>query len=144
MRDVHSSVPDRASERGTKEYGLHERIWSIILPGPENALNTDEIAVLLNIKHTRTNQKIRKVCNELRQIMKRPIFSCTKGYYKAIYSEDVQPYVMNMINRRDSIQDDIDTAQDIQEKLPSKKAGKGSGGYLFPGVEQDPQRELRM
>lgn len=131
-RAIHSSVPDVESEQGVKEYGLHERILEILPVGRENAITSDAIATIVQVPRTRTNQKIRKACNELREIMDKNVFSTLekpRGFYIARYKEDVKPYIDTEQNRIDAIQKSIDTAEEVMDRLPSKS------GFLFPGCE---------
>lgn len=131
-RAVHSSVPDSPAERGVREYGLHERVWRILPIGRENAITTDRIADLLGLPRTRTNQKIRQVCTELRETMDRPVYSCNNGYYIAEEKADIDPYIDNMENRIAAMQEDVDTAKRQRERLA--ETVDNNGGFLFPGI----------
>lgn len=143
QRSIHSSVPKTKTEAGVKEYGLHERVYEILPTGHDNPMTTDRIATALGLKHTRTNEKIRKICNELREIMGRKVFSYqNKGYYIAKYRDEVDTYIDHETNRKNAIEKNISTARDIRNKLPARP---GSGS-LFPEFEIEnavPERKSR-
>lgn len=101
MDTVHSSIPEDKRTKANTEM-IKCRIKEVVLPciqGKKHAMTSSRIANLIQIKKTPTNQGIRKAMKDLLVDEAIPVIACAKGFFVAIYLEEVEDYISTTSKR---------------------------------------------
>lgn len=104
---IHETVPQSPMEEVEEKVNLKKGILLNLQFGKENAIKSHELAKMIGIKSTATNQQIRKACKELLVEDRVPILSCSKGFFKAQDREEILEFQKSLASRMVGIQRDI-------------------------------------
>jgi len=104
---VHDTVPSSPAEEKQDSDFIRKGILLNLKFGKENAIKSHELARLIGIKVTSTNQQIRKICKELLVNQHIPILSCKDGFFKAKDNIEIKNYVESLKQRIIGVERDL-------------------------------------
>jgi len=114
---VHETVPSSKMERQQNKEIITRGVLKHLQFGKANAIKSHELARLIGIEATATNQQIRKTCKELLIHKNIPIISCTKGFFKAENSEEIHNYILSLSARVNGLQRDISVLTNLHREM---------------------------
>jgi phosphoribosylformylglycinamidine (FGAM) synthase PurS component len=106
--EAHKDLNFKTEQTKISQEEIEKRILRVLKFGKENAIKSPQIAKMIGIEITNTNQKLRKACKDLLLNDICTILSSEKGFYKAKDQEEVKEYIINLQKMRAGIERDID------------------------------------
>ena len=104
---VHDTVPISPAEEKQDGEFIRKGILLNLKFGKENAIKSHDLARVIGIKVTSTNQQIRKICKELLVNDHIPILSCSKGFFKANDDDEIKDYAKTLTQRVIGLERDL-------------------------------------
>jgi hypothetical protein len=120
---VHSALPDWM--KTTTTLSFRKLVWRKLKWGKRNALKGRVVTKLCGEKEDKDNTKVRKAMKEIFYVNKKPVVSCSKGYFKAETEEEIRECKDKMFepHLRAALRN-IETCDFLIEKIRKRKRRK--------------------
>lgn len=104
---IHDTIPESAMEKKQDKRLIEKGILKNLKFGRENAIKSHELAKIIGVEVTATNQQIRTICKKLLVDQGIPILSCPAGFFKANSSVEIENYLSNLESRIKGMERDM-------------------------------------